>query len=135
MSWNCADEKLLCHIVLNDRFAKDLSSRAGPAFFRGFIVQDRATGIVSMKFRFRYEDDDRQWYEVKPKEQGPGTMDELRTAMLQIMVEAAALMHKRLPAGSVEFFYPPDDGGQAERTIAWLKEQDLIEVLREERVQ
>ncbi len=129
MSWNCDEEKLLCHIVLVDSMAKKLSERAGPAFFRGFIVEDRATGIISMKYRYRYEDGERNWFSVTPKQQqGPGTAKELEKSMLAGLREAARRLCIPLPPGSVVFFYPPDDGGEFERTLEWLQERDLIEI-------
>lgn len=129
MSWNCNEEKLLCHILLDDSFAKRLSRRAGPAFFRAFIVQNRASGLVTMKFRFHYEDDSRSWFSVTPKAQGPGVVEELGKSMRSVMNTAAASMHQSLPRSAVQFFYPPDDEGKVERTIAWLKERDLIEAV------
>ena len=54
MSWDTHKEKLLCHMVLDDGFAKGLSPIAGSAFWRAFIVQDRKTGVISCKMRWKY---------------------------------------------------------------------------------
>ncbi len=128
MSWNANEEKLLSLIVLDDGFARQLSDRAGPAFFRAFIVENRATGAISMKHRFKDIDGDRQWYSVTPKEQGPGTVDELRQGMRTVLEEAAHMIQVPLPPGAIQCFDPPDDRGDWERTIEWLIERDLVEV-------
>jgi hypothetical protein len=129
MSWNANEEKLLCHIVLDDDVADELSDRAGPAFFRGFIVQDRASGVVALKYRFRCERPDESfWFHVKPSNQQDEIVDRLCCTMLLVLIQGATLAGKTLPSNAIKFFYPPDDEGDALRTIEWLKEKDLIEI-------
>jgi hypothetical protein len=133
MSWDVNQEKLLCHFLLDDAFAPLVSSEAGPAFFRGFIVQDRTTGSISMKFRFKYKDDTRNWFALDPKEQGPDTVRQLQYGIRKTLEEASFRMGIVLPECAIKFFLPADDGGDGSRTLAWLVEQDLIEVSIEKR--
>jgi hypothetical protein len=132
MSWDVQNEKLLSYVVLNDRYSRMLSSRAGDAFFRAFIVQNRATGQILMKLRFKYRDGERSWFEVTPTGRGEAAVEELRKGVRQVLETSAAIQGTPLPAGAIEFFDPPDDGGIPERTLDWLLAHDLIEVSVEE---
>lgn len=91
MSWNIDNEKLLSHIVLDDRYAPMMSERAGEAYFRGFIVENRQTGKVTLKYRFKYCDGKRSWFEVRLKKGGPEAVSELRAGMLQVLEKASTL--------------------------------------------
>jgi hypothetical protein len=129
MSCKLNEEKLLCHIVLDDVYAQKLSCRAGTAFFRAFIVQNRSTGIISMKYRFRYRNpDERNWYVVEPKQQGPNTMAKLRDSIAKVLSISATTQSGGGPPPPLYFFYPPDDDGDPAKTLLWMKQQDLIEI-------
>jgi hypothetical protein len=131
MSWNANTEKLLCLVLLDDKYAPRLSDRAGQAFARAFIVEDRASGEIRMMFRFRYKDpDERSWYEARPdQKKGIEAVEFLRHAIQDVWVTATAMLGgRRLPDDAVKAFYPPDDGGDPGRTIIWLEMQDLVEI-------
>jgi hypothetical protein len=126
--WNIDTEKLLCHMVLLDEYAKQLSDDAGEAFWRAFIVQNRETGEIIAKFRWNYKSRGRCWYQMKP---GPDVKDQLqhlRRALENTTCEA--LEHFGVDpvaaAQAIQSFYPPDDEGHGIRTVNWLLEQDLI---------
>jgi hypothetical protein len=130
--FNMNTQKLHCLIVLSDDLAKALSYKAGNAFWRGFVVEDRRTGEVEARFRFRYVDGDswcklglnpdwRNWSLQKKVEHFVNSMEfVLRTA--------AEMMAGTTPPGEmVTRFYPPNpDDGRA--TVEWLIAQDLVEV-------
>ncbi len=125
MSWDVDNEKLLCHLVVDDRLAPLLSHLAGEAYFRAFIVEHRQTRKISMKFRFHYSNGERSWFEVTPEEQS-GAVEHLRAGMEQVLRDAAKLMNRELPSDAVVAFYPPDDGGDGKLTVRWLQKQGLI---------
>ena len=127
--WDGETEKLLCHVVLNDVFAKFLSSRAGDAYFRAFIVENRASGIVSMKFRFRYkEPDEASWFRVCEDRRGPEAAESLLDGITRILTMALTIALPGCPDEAVRPFYPPDDGGDPARTVIWLEMQDLVTI-------
>jgi hypothetical protein len=124
-------EKLLCFMLLDDGFAKQISVAADDAFWRGFIVQDRATGLVSMKFRFKYKNGNRNWYNVNPKHQhGQETVELLRNSLEDVLCEALKIhgLSSEQVRNAVQCFYPPDDGGDFMATATWLAERDLVEI-------
>lgn len=129
--WNANTEKLLCLVVLDDHTANHLSSETGEAFFRAFIVQDRATGLIRMNFRFRYRDGKDSWFSVTPKDQ-QGALAELRDGIATVLEQASQGIGHPLKPGDVAYFEPPDDEGDFFRTIDWLVERDLINTPRVE---
>lgn len=129
MSWEANQEKLLCLIVLDDTFAPRLSSRAGQAFFRAFITEDRSTGAVEVKFRFRYKNPDtRQWYRLGTDKRGEEALRFLHEAVKLMMDMSAVACGVQIPSEDIHSFYPPDDGGDPGRTFIWLEMQDLMEI-------
>ena len=127
--WNANAEKLHCLIVLDDDIASKLSARPGPAFFRAFIVEDRATGQMRMKFRFQYiNPDERNWYLVTTKLRGVEAIEFFQQGIEVMQRTAALAMGHQLPKDAISSFYPPDDGGDATATIIWLEMNDLIEI-------
>jgi hypothetical protein len=128
--WLCNEEKLLALIVLDDGVAARLSDRAGQAFFRAFIVQNRATGRILMRFRFRYTDHD-AWFKINPKEQGTAR-HHLRENITGMLLEGAKTMGNVISPLAVEVFEPPDDEGDFDATIRWLDARDLITITRVE---
>jgi hypothetical protein len=131
MTWNANEEKLRCMLVLSDAYAGLVSHRAGLAFFRAFIVEDRASGEVWMKFLFRYKDpDERRWSQVRPKKKDRDeAVKWLVRAMTHVVSTAAAKLDHKLPPDALEAFYPPDDGGDPGRTLIWLEMSNLIELI------
>ena len=128
--WDSHKEKLLCHMVLLDKYAKALSSTAGVAFWRAFIAEDRETGVVIAKFRWNYTTTGRQWYRIIPSVGTKDPANHLRRNLESVLVQAATALG--VPESEtlhmIECFYPPDDGGNPDNTIAWLVEKDLIEI-------
>lgn len=128
MCWHVNTEKLLSHVVLNDLYATTLSSNAGPAFFRAFIVEERATGRIKMKYRFKYKDGNRNWFALTHQKIGEDAIKDFEAGLKEMLIQACAtLLGVPLPESAVKFFRPPDDEGDGQRTIVWLIEQDLIE--------
>jgi hypothetical protein len=129
MSWNANEEKLLCHIVLDDSLAPLLSSDAGPAFFRAFIVEDRKSGEVRLKFRFRYKSTPRSWFRIAAQNlRGTEAVEDFRAGIEFMLTEAARKLGRPFPEGAIKCYYPPDDMGDVGRTIIWLEMQDLVEI-------
>jgi hypothetical protein len=132
MPFDLSKEKLRCLIVLDDVVAGRLSCKAGPAYWRAFITEDRTTHRVHAEFRFKYDNGEKNWFRSQPKVQisPEATIEELRCGMEDIMkkgfkvfgIDAAA------PENAIQCYYPPDDGGDPMKTIIWLEQQDLIEV-------
>lgn len=129
--WETDKQKLLCHMLVNDKYAKILSPLAGGAFWRAFIVQDRVSGRVKAMFRFKYEDHS-NWFEMNPSDQGEtqAVIAKLRCSLEDVLMQAVKIMlgMECVPEDFIECFYPPDDGGDPQKTIQWLLERDLIEV-------
>jgi len=129
--WVADQERLHCFLLVDDDVVQNLglSSRAGPAFIRAFIVEDRTTGEMSMKYRFRYIDpDERMWYRISTDKRGREAVEQFESGLRFVLDEGARLMGRNLPDGAIQSFYPPDDGGDATRTLMWLDERDLIEI-------
>ena len=114
--WNANEEKLLALIVLSDDLAKRLSDRAGEAFFRAFIVQDRATGEIRMNFRFRYRDGD-SWFHVSPKAQMEtrAAITYLREGMTDVQPKSGAAMVPLVPPEA----YPARGLDLAKHFVLW----------------
>jgi hypothetical protein len=127
--WMTNVEKLRCLIVLDDGAAALLSPRAGVAYFRAFIVEDRVTGAVTLKFRYRYKDpDERSWSRVTMDKRGDGAIEFFRQAIEKVLREGARRIGLPLPKDAIQAFYPPDDGGDVTSTLIWLEMRDLIEI-------
>lgn len=69
MSFDLNKQKMRCLLVLDDALAHHLSSTAGPAYWRGFVLEDRNTHEISALFRFCYEGGERSWFEIRPRGQ------------------------------------------------------------------
>jgi hypothetical protein len=131
--WDAAREKLRCMIVQDDSVAELLSDRAAPAFFRAFIVEDRATGAVEMKFRWHYKDpDEKSWGIVTTDKRGAEAVEYLQDGLTKVLTTAIAMIAgSHPPEDVVHAFYPPDDGGDAGSTLIWLDMKDLVEITEE----
>jgi hypothetical protein len=126
--WNSNEEKLLCLMVLDDgAVERMLGPGIAAAYWRGFIVQNRETGVIYCKSRFKHANGDRNWYQVTPEIQNASTMQDLREKF-----EATFRLAIDITGGDAEkailCFYPPDDYGDGAKTIIWLEQQDLIEI-------
>jgi hypothetical protein len=131
VGWDANKEKLRALITLDDRVAQLLSPLAGDAFYRGFVVEDRKTGKVSAKFRYRYrEPKEASWYTINldDEHQGPGAVEYMIDGLTKTLVLGAKFMGIPLPATVVEVHRPPDDGGDWGRTLIWLEMKDLVEI-------
>ena len=126
---NTAKEKLLCLMVLHDDIAQQMFPGVEPAFWRGFIVQNRETGKVFAKMRFKYPDHT-NWAEIVPKEQNDNpvkTMEYLRARMVLTFTVVTGILGGDA-AHAIQCFFPPDDGGDGCKTLIWLEMQDLVEI-------
>jgi hypothetical protein len=127
--WVADLERLHCLLLVVDNVASRLSSRAGPAFIRAFILEDRTSGEMRMKFRFHYiNPEDRDWYIFGTAERGQEAVEHFENGLRLVLDEAARMLGEPLPDGAIQTFYPPDDGGDAGRTLIWLEQHDLIEI-------
>lgn len=132
MGFDLNKEKLRCVVVVDDEVAGKLCSHPGPAYYRGFILEDRETHRVFALYRFKYDDGERSWFRLDPKEQNGveamvehlrcGVEDVLKLGLLVFGVDA------RLLENAITFHYPPDDEGDPMKTIVWLEGQDLAEI-------
>ena len=132
--------KLLCLIVLDDEVATVISSKAGEAFFRAFIVEERATGTIYMNQRFRYKDGD-SWSRIALS---PGKQKLSRAERVAFLEESigtvlrgalAIMTGAPAPRATVQSFFPPDPDGDPQDTMDWLLREDLIKITRIERVE
>ncbi len=127
--WDANAEKLRCLIMLNDGIAELFSPRAGEAFFRAFIVEDRATGEVRLKFRYRYKNpDERNWYRATSGKRGAEAVEYFRSAIDKVLRTACSMLELPVDVDGVTAFFPPDDGGDCRSTLIWLDMRDLIEI-------
>lgn len=131
MAVNFGEEKLVCLMVLDDSFAHKLSCTAGPAFWRGFILENRTTHRIRALMRFKYENEERSWFETNPSEEREreaeiarlrcGIEDVLKIGLAVWGFETAEI------ETAIHCFYPPDDQGDPLKTFIWLEQQGLIE--------
>lgn len=142
VGWLCQKQKLIAMIVLDDSVGNMLTDHANTPFFRGFVVEERNTGAISVRMRFRYRTGDK-WYSLQPDLQ-PDFLSLSRVEKIAVLTESvewSVLTALEMMVGGkvkppkciVKSFFPPDDGGDWKKTIDWLVAEDLIEV-REERV-
>jgi hypothetical protein len=130
MTWNTNQEKLLCFVLMDDGAAQRLNVNAGPAYWRAFIVQNRKTGKITAKFRYKYSNGTRNWYEITPKPEDQANPEALVARLVASFEDIYSIALSQFgvnPADVMHAFYPPDDGGDAAKTIDWMKQQDLIE--------
>jgi hypothetical protein len=133
VGFNLSTQKLHCLIALNDSLAPALSNKAGDAFFRAFVVEDRQTGNVFLNQRFRYKDGD-SWMRVRlAKEKQALSLKEriefLANGIEMVMRTATEVFAggAQSPKEAVTRFYPPNpDDSRA--TLDWLVAQDLVEI-------
>jgi hypothetical protein len=129
--WNSNKEKLLCFMLLDDSVVQDIIvPGAKPAYWRAFIVQNRETGIISCKYRFKQQDST-NWYQIIPAEQNVNTAQDLREKM-ETVFRLACCVFGAYPDKVIQCFFPPDDGGDGAKTIIWLEMQDLVELTKVE---
>jgi hypothetical protein len=133
VGFNLNTQKLHCLIVLDDRLASKLSDKAGEAFFRAFIVEDRKTGEIMANMRFRYKDHD-SWFRICPDKEKQRLSTSERIEYLAGGVEKTqrtALMMlakgKLAPKEAITRHYPPEPEN-SEATMDWLIAQDLVQL-------
>jgi hypothetical protein len=144
VGFNLPKENLRCLVALSDVIAEALSENAGSAFWRGFIVEDRKTGEIWAKSRFRYKTGD-SWFHIhlnpeqrkRPiKEQVQhlaASFEKVMRGGLAMMAGTAKSLEEALrgdngvPKGLVTCFYPPKPE-DPEATVDWLIAQDLVEL-------
>lgn len=134
--FNMNTQKLHCLLVLQDSIGAVLSDNAGNAFLRGFITEDRESGEIMAKYRFRYKDGD-AWYSIhldseKQKLPVKERVEHLATGMETVFrmgIELMAGGSSPAPKDAIVCFYPPEPD-DAEKTFDWLIAQDLVEVTK-----
>jgi hypothetical protein len=133
--FNMNTQKLHCLLVLQDSIAEALSVNAGNAFLRGFITEDRATGEVMAKYRFRYKDHD-SWFHIRLEPEKQRLPVRERVEYLASGMETVFRMGVEMMAGGepapkdiIVCCYPPEPD-DAEKTFDWLVAQDLVEVTK-----
>lgn len=125
-------EKLVALIIVDDEIGQMLSSKASETFVRAFIVEDRQTGEISARMRFRYDDHD-AWIGISPSAENQKLSRAELVSRFQEGIEmtfrgAMTAMSGGIvpPKKVIDCRYPPDDEGQPMRTVKWMQEQDLI---------
>lgn len=134
MAVNLHTHKLIAMAALDDGLGALLSKNAGEAFWRGFLIQDRATGVYTFKYRFNYKGPaGRSWTEiefVKPRESLDALMEEIRTKMGETLVGIASVIVAPLPCDSADVFQwhvvPEADREDGNRTLIWMEMHDLV---------
>lgn len=126
-------------MLLGDQYSSLLSNKAGEAFFRAFIVMERESGDIVMKFRFKYSDGERSWMQVRKKRGSYPTVmaavAELKDGMRKVLLESAKVMGKHLPDDAIVCFDPPPeirDSANVLDVVTWMQAKDLIDVRLEE---
>lgn len=144
VGFNLPKENLHCLVVLSDQIAPLMSENAGGAFWRGFIVEDRETGEIWAKQRFRYKDGD-SWchMHLSPEMRKLPVKEQVQrfaTGFEKVLSGAMAMMagtaknatdamraDNGVPKGLVTCFYPPHPE-DPEATFNWLIAEGLVEV-------
>lgn len=134
-AWNSNEERLLCHMLLRDELAARLKlTSEGTTFWRAFIVQNRKSGEVYAKMRFRHKKDKASWSRIHPIDQSNAqkTVQYLQSNLEEVLTTALELMHPEIGSAEVRSavvsFFPPPDDGDGSKTIDWLIAQDLIQI-------
>ena len=139
VGFNLRTQKLHCLMLIDDALADVLSDKAGEAFWRAFIVEERETGEISANFRFRYTDHD-AWFSIHPgedkqKQPHKQLIEELANGLEKTLRACLFAMSRgKVPApkwrrfsswAAISRFYPPDpeDG---EKTAEYLIQEDLV---------
>lgn len=134
VGFNLETQKLHCLVLLDDDIGKALSSKAGTAFFRAFIVEDRHTGEILTNMRYRYTGHD-SWFRMRvgPDRQhlsGDERVQYLAGAVEKSLRTSLANLSGGVPSPpeAVLRFYPPHPE-DSQNTIDWLLQQDLVEIV------
>jgi hypothetical protein len=129
--FNMQTQKLHCLMLLDDELGLVMSSKASDSFWRAFIVEDRATGEIQARMRFRYNDGD-SWTHICPKD--PGSVHDrveklaaVLEAMMRLALSAAVQGSVPVPEAAVKRFYPPEPG-DSQKVLEYLIQQDLVVV-------
>ena len=128
------EEKMLAVMILEDRIGQLLDQDASDTYWRGFIVENRTSGEISLRHRFRYRDGTDSWYAVELNADNQAKsraerVDHLQSGMeraLTTMIRERHAQKREPPIGIVQTRYVPDDNGDLMATVRWLEEQDLI---------
>jgi hypothetical protein len=128
-------QKLHCLIVIDDTLGKALSCNADDAYFRAFVVEERETGEVFAKMRFRYTDNT-SWMEIHldPEKQKLSVAERVRyiSGTVQRVMRTGMMVFAGggpVPDAAVVLFNPPNPD-DAEGTLEWLIQQDLVQITK-----
>lgn len=122
--------KLLAMATLDDNFAHLLSDDAAEAFWRGFLLEDRKTGVLSFTFRFSYVEKGRSWTNIEfvtPRASLEDLIEEIKLKMAMALLSGKAA--KAAGMGPEAFRWhevPVADREDSKRTMIWMEMQDLV---------
>lgn len=122
-------EKLHVLIVTDDSESVVLLGAAVSAYFRAFIVQDRATGKVALKYRFKKLDGKRTWYVfVNENPDVEIAVNQFVDIVREMLVDGAKTF--AIPM-QVEVYRVPEDireHADSRKVMEWLLEKDLVTI-------
>jgi hypothetical protein len=129
--WNPYEEELYCLIVVSDEVGEKVLGKElakGRAYLRGFVMTHRTTGKTRAIFRF-HQVGGKNWYLFEGK-----TVEEFRDGLVYTFTKTLAMMPTELDdPNPVKVFYPPQ-GGTGDDQIAYLLDNDLVEITAIEHV-
>ena len=114
-------EYLLHMLVVDDAVAKHLGIEDNRAYLRAFVLRDRETGELHALLRF-HQLDGKSWTEVTHED------PEYLLAGLRATFTMATKMVAPEIEDPVKVFTPPRPDLSPDDTVAWLLDQDLIEL-------
>lgn len=127
MSVSLNTHKLLGMAEIDDGVAPLLSNRAGNSYWAGFLIQDRATGAVSFKYRFHYSDGERSWYEMNFSSSDPKSIEDRIIGIKAFMLD---WLRNKIPDVPDSIFtwhlVPPEYQEDAGRTMLWMEMNDVV---------
>lgn len=121
--------KLHVFMIVDDKLGEKIVGPGVDAYWRGFVIEDRKTGKVSAKYRFKYPDGHKSWdsFSCKDNIDKKAQIAKL-TAGLEDVINIAAR------AFGLDFrvksFFPPDDGGDCWKTVEWLQKTDFVTITK-----
>lgn len=140
MSVDFSTQKLIAMAVLDDDIGALLSPKAGDTFWRGFLIQERATGEYAFLYRFEYTDE-ACWVRLTFREQRPSLealLEELKQKFGEVILGIARkhLPGLKLAPDAFQWFVVPEaDREDSGRTMIWLEMQDLVNPPRFEKLE
>lgn len=124
-------QKLRCMIVMDDVIGEAFT-KPGLTFFRGFVTEERGTGQITARWRFRHSDGS-SWTQIGVNSEfEKKSKDEQVVWLVDAMGLSAFAGGTPVPEGAIKAHYPPNPD-DAEGTLEWCIANDLMEVTKIER--